>query len=40
MHGFKGVFIQALILLAISISVIALAKLIKQPYSIALVLVG
>lgn len=40
MHEFNEVFIQVLILLAISISVIALTKLVKQPYSIALVLVG
>ncbi|KGX91621.1 sodium:proton antiporter [Pontibacillus halophilus JSM 076056 = DSM 19796] len=40
MHGFHEVFIQLLILLAVSITVIALAKLLKQPYSIALVLVG
>ncbi|MFD1735487.1 cation:proton antiporter [Bacillus salitolerans] len=40
MHAFNEVFIQILILLAISISVISIAKLIKQPYSIALVLVG
>ncbi len=40
MHGFHDVFIQILILLAISITVIGIAKLIKEPYSIALVLVG
>lgn len=40
MHLFDEVFIQILILLAISISVIAIASLVKQPYSIALVLVG
>lgn len=40
MHEFNEVFIQILLLLAISISVIAVAKLIKRPYSIALVLVG
>jgi monovalent cation:H+ antiporter, CPA1 family len=40
MHAFNEVFIQILILLAISITVISIAKLIKQPYSIALVLVG
>ncbi|MDX1771161.1 MAG: sodium:proton antiporter [Planococcaceae bacterium] len=40
MHLFNEVFIQILILLAISISVIAIANLVKQPYSIALVLVG
>ncbi|WP_338000957.1 sodium:proton antiporter [Neobacillus terrae] len=37
---FQGVFIEILILLAVSIFVIAGAKLIKQQYSIALVLVG
>ena len=37
---FNEVFIEILILLAISVSVIGVAKLIKQPYSIALVLVG
>ncbi|MBN8234175.1 sodium:proton antiporter [Halobacillus kuroshimensis] len=40
MHGFHDVFIQILILLAISITVIAIAKLLKEPDSIALVLVG
>lgn len=40
MHLFNEVFIQILILLAISISVIAIANLVKQPYSVALVLVG
>ncbi|QST01353.1 cation:proton antiporter [Pontibacillus sp. ALD_SL1] len=40
MHGFHEVFIQILVLLAISITVIGIAKLIKEPYSIALVLVG
>ncbi|WP_028782440.1 cation:proton antiporter [Thalassobacillus devorans] len=39
MH-FHEVFIEILMLLAISIFVIGIAKLIKQPYSIALVLVG
>ncbi|WP_314587861.1 hypothetical protein [Paenibacillus terrigena] len=39
-NNFNEVFIQILILLAISVSVIAIAKLVKQPYSIALVLVG
>ncbi len=39
MH-FHEVFIQILVLLAISVTVIGIAKLIKQPYSIALVLVG
>ncbi|WML49989.1 sodium:proton antiporter [Neobacillus sp. PS3-34] len=37
---FQGVFIQILILLAISIFVIGVAKLLKQQSSIALVLVG
>lgn len=40
MHGFHEVFMQILVLLAISITVIGVAKLIKEPYSIALVLVG
>ncbi|MFZ3589596.1 cation:proton antiporter [Bacillus sp. DJP31] len=40
MHEFNEVFIQILLLLGISVTVIAIAKLIKQPYSIALVLVG
>ncbi len=40
MQEFNEVFIQILLLLGISVTVIALAKLIKQPYSIALVLVG
>lgn len=40
MHQFNEVFIQILILLSISIGVIALSKIIKMPYSIALVLVG
>ncbi|SFJ89807.1 monovalent cation:H+ antiporter, CPA1 family [Halobacillus dabanensis] len=40
MHGFHDVFIQILLLLAISVSVIAIAKLLKEPDSIALVLVG
>ncbi|MCA0969508.1 sodium:proton antiporter [Halobacillus litoralis] len=40
MHGFHDAFIQILLLLAISITVIGLAKLVKQPYSIALVIVG
>ncbi|AGX02578.1 Na+/H+ antiporter (nhe2) [Bacillus sp. NRRL B-14911] len=39
-HHFDEVFIQILFLLAISVTVIAIAKLAKQPYSIALVLVG
>lgn len=40
MHGFNEVFIEILILLAISITVIGIAKTINQPYTIALVLVG
>lgn len=40
MHHFNEVFIQILILLAISIGVIGLTKLTNRPYSIALVLVG
>ncbi|ULO05638.1 cation:proton antiporter [Paenibacillus sp. 19GGS1-52] len=40
MHHFNEVFIQILILLAISMGVIAVTKKINQPYSIALVLVG
>jgi CPA1 family monovalent cation:H+ antiporter len=40
MHEFNEVFIQILLLLAISVTVIGISKLIKQPYSIALVLVG
>ncbi|WP_223067934.1 cation:proton antiporter [Paenibacillus caui] len=40
MHSFNAVFIQLLILLAISISVIAVAKKINLSYSIALVIVG
>ncbi|MFC0522155.1 cation:proton antiporter [Pontibacillus salicampi] len=40
MHGFHEVFIQLLILLGISVTVIGVAKIIKEPYSIALVLVG
>ncbi|MFD1017930.1 cation:proton antiporter [Thalassobacillus hwangdonensis] len=40
MHEFNEVFIQILILLGISITVIAIAKLLKEPYSIALVIVG
>ncbi|MBM7553328.1 cation:proton antiporter [Thalassobacillus pellis] len=39
MH-FHEVFIEILMLMAISIFVIGIAKLIKQPYSIALVMVG
>ncbi|MCL6604466.1 MAG: cation:proton antiporter [Paenibacillus sp.] len=40
MHQFNEVFIQILILLAISMGVIAVAKKINQPFSIALVIVG
>ncbi|MCA1012649.1 cation:proton antiporter [Halobacillus halophilus] len=40
MHEFHDAFIQILILLAISVTVIGIAKLLKEPYSIALVLVG
>ncbi len=40
MHEFNETFIQILILLAISIAVIGIAKKIGQPYTIALVLVG
>ncbi|MEC0256616.1 cation:proton antiporter [Paenibacillus lautus] len=40
MHHFNEVFVQLLILLAISMGVIALAKKMNQPYSIALVIVG
>lgn len=40
MHHFNEIFIQILILLAISLTVIALTKLMNRPYSIALVLVG
>jgi len=40
MHEFHDAFIQILILLAISITVIGIAKLLREPYSIALVLVG
>lgn len=40
MHEFNEVFIQVLILLAVSIGVIAAAKKLNQPYSVALVLVG
>ncbi|NUU79042.1 cation:proton antiporter [Paenibacillus xylanilyticus] len=40
MHHFNEIFVQLLILLAISIGVIAIAKKVNQPYSIALVLVG
>lgn len=40
MHHFNETFIQILVLLAISLTVIAITKLFKRPYSIALVLVG
>ncbi|OKP90504.1 sodium:proton antiporter [Paenibacillus helianthi] len=40
MNHFDETFIQVLILLAISIGVIAVAKKVNQPYSIALVMVG
>lgn len=40
MHDFNEVFIQILILLAIAISVVGVARKIKQPDAIALVLVG
>ncbi|MEK4116286.1 sodium:proton antiporter [Paenibacillus sp. FSL W8-0919] len=40
MHHFNEIFVQLLILLAISMGVIALAKKVNQPYSIALVVVG
>ncbi|WP_068614067.1 cation:proton antiporter [Paenibacillus tuaregi] len=40
MHMFNEIFIQLLILLAISMFVIAIAKKINIPYSIALVIVG
>jgi CPA1 family monovalent cation:H+ antiporter len=40
MHHFNDVFIQILILLAISMGVIAITKKVNQPYSIALVIVG
>lgn len=40
MNQFDDVFIQILILLAISMGVIAVAKKMNQPYSIALVVVG
>ncbi|MBB3113434.1 CPA1 family monovalent cation:H+ antiporter [Paenibacillus phyllosphaerae] len=40
MHHFNETFIQLLILLAVSMFVIALAKKLNQPYSIALVIVG
>ena len=40
MHLFNDTFIQLLVLLAISMFVIAIAKKMNQPYSIALVIVG
>ncbi|WP_433945339.1 cation:proton antiporter [Paenibacillus sp. SN-8-1] len=40
MHHFNEIFIQLLILLAVSMFVIAIAKKLNQPYSIALVIVG
>ncbi|WP_308640077.1 cation:proton antiporter [Paenibacillus silvisoli] len=40
MHEFNETFIQLLILLAVSMVVIAIAKKLNQPYSIALVIVG
>lgn len=40
MHEFDEVFVQILILLAIAISVVGIARKIKQPDTIALVLVG
>ncbi|MEK3884037.1 sodium:proton antiporter [Paenibacillus sp. PL2-23] len=40
MHHFNEVFIQILILLAVSVGVIAISKKINWPYSVALVLVG
>jgi monovalent cation:H+ antiporter, CPA1 family len=40
LHHFNETFIQLLILLAISVTVIALSKTFNKPYSIALVLVG
>ncbi|KHE70160.1 sodium:proton antiporter, partial [Halobacillus sp. BBL2006] len=40
MHEFHDAFIQILMLLAISVTVIGIAKLLKEPYSIALVIVG
>lgn len=40
MHQFNEIFIQLLILLAVSMFVIAIAKKLNQPYSIALVIVG
>ncbi|SEG56051.1 sodium:proton antiporter [Paenibacillus sp. UNC499MF] len=40
MHHFNEIFIQILVLLAVSMAVIAIAKKLNQPYSIALVLTG
>ncbi|WP_458120948.1 cation:proton antiporter [Paenibacillus sp. Z6-24] len=40
MHHFNEVFIEILILLAVSLAVIAVARKLRQPESIALVLVG
>lgn len=40
MHHFNEIFIQILVLLAVSMAVIAIAKKFNQPYSIALVLTG
>ncbi|MBB3110982.1 CPA1 family monovalent cation:H+ antiporter [Paenibacillus phyllosphaerae] len=40
MHLFNETFIQLLVLLAVSMFVIAVAKKLNQPYSIALVIVG
>lgn len=40
MHEFNEIFIQILILLTISLTVIALTKLVNRPYSISLVLIG
>ncbi|MEC0246026.1 sodium:proton antiporter [Paenibacillus chitinolyticus] len=40
MHHFNEIFIQILVLLAVSMAVIAVAKKVNQPYSIALVLTG
>lgn len=39
-HEFNEVFMQVLILLALSVGVSIIAKYFKQPYSIALVIVG
>ncbi|WP_035322664.1 cation:proton antiporter [Peribacillus kribbensis] len=40
MHNFNEIFTQILLILAVSVGVIAIAKLFRQPYSIALVLTG